>query len=174
MHVMNQNTWRKLCSCWEMAKSTSLILSHLMRNAKVPPLPLHAIKGTSPCKALLYLLLEHSDKINLNNEDRQGQSGFVSACRKGHKEIVQRIIEVSDEKAIDLNLRDVELFTGLSVARRGRRFAIIELLEEASKAKKIDLGAKPQTIALNNWQCPKNGCKRKGMNLKSTGNLGIM
>ena len=92
--------------------------------------------------SLVNLLLQHSDKINLNNRDRRGQSGFVSACRRGHVDVVKRLLEVSDEKGIDLNIRDVELDTGLSAARKKKHSNIVEILVEASKTKKLDLEAK--------------------------------
>ena len=89
--------------------------------------------------SLVNLLLRHSDKINLNNKDGQGQSGFVSACRRGHVEVVKRLLEVSDEKGIDLNIRDAELDTGLCAARKKNQPNIVEILIES---KKLDLEAR--------------------------------
>ena len=96
------------------------------------------------------LLLLHSDKISLNVK-HEGQSGFVEACRWGRVEIVKRLLQVSEEKGIDLNI--ISYFdydhgeTGLTAAcsedgfenHKEECIAVVKLLVEVSKTKKIDL-----------------------------------
>ena len=94
---------------------------------------------------LVDFLILHSDKIPLNplkNEDEEEISGFVDACRGGHVEVVKRLIQISEEKDIDLNARDEGGETGLTGACKDGLLKVVEILVEASKTKKIDLNLK--------------------------------
>ena len=65
-------------------------------------------------KDVVKLLLDHSERIELNARDNEGQTVFMFACGNGHKDIVIMLLAHSDR--IDLNATDNSGKTALMIA----------------------------------------------------------
>ena len=55
-------------------------------------------------KDVVQLLLDHSDRIDLNATDDRGFTAFLLACGCGHKDVVKLLLDHSDR--IELNARN--------------------------------------------------------------------
>ena len=104
---------------------------------KISPFAIACYKGSME---IVNILLNHSDKVNLNSVDGERESGFFYACREGHYKIVKRIIEVSDIKSINLNARDYRLENGFFAASVFGQMEVLDLLIQHSD--KIDINCK--------------------------------
>ena len=78
-------------------------------------------------KMLSNCSLDHSDQnIDLNTRADNGGTAFILACYKGHKDVVQLLI---DHSGIDLNVRDNTGRTALMIANQRGLQDIVHLLE---------------------------------------------
>ena len=86
-------------------------------------------------KKLVKLLLDYSDKIDLNASDYLGFTVLMSACFNGDKDIVKLLLNQAD-KTIDVNARDISGRTASDWAKEGLNYGargqIVKLLLEHS------------------------------------------
>ena len=76
------------------------------------------------------LLLDHSDNnIDLNAKNGYGQTAFMFACRKGHKDVVRLLLDHSD-KYIDLNANDKDGMNAFEVARNNGHTDLIYITDK--------------------------------------------
>ena len=82
--------------------------------------------------------------VEPNKPDNAGMTGFHYACRDGHTEIVEYLIEKTDD--LDFGLQAVDVFkrTGLHFACKAGNIEIVKLLLNSSN---IDLNAKSHSGA---------------------------
>ena len=75
------------------------------------------------------MLLQKSKefKIKLNAKDKNGQTAFHLACKRGYTSIVKIMIENSD--SIRLGLRDNDGKTGFQLAQGDQKTDIINLIK---------------------------------------------
>ena len=85
--------------------------------------------------ALVNVVLDHCNGINFDRKDKYVQTTFVFSCFRGHVEVVKRLLEVSEEEGIDLNV-NVNGTNGITEACDGQ-FEIVEILIEAARDKGI-------------------------------------
>ena len=68
--------------------------------------------------------MDHSDKIELNEKDDEGLSAFMHACRYGHYDVAQLLLNHSDK--IELNAKDNSGETALMQACRYGRNDVVK------------------------------------------------
>ena len=80
---------------------------------------------------IVELLLKHyeSEDIDLNARNEYGQTAFISACLKGHKDVVKLLLDNSD---IDLNVRNNHGFNAFALACYSGHKDVVELLLKIS------------------------------------------
>ena len=66
-------------------------------------------------------------------------NGFMLACCLGHKDIVEKILEVAEEFNFDLNAKDCNGNTGFANAHDGGHVDIVEMITEVAEKLNIDL-----------------------------------
>ena len=82
--------------------------------------------------------------MDLNARDNFGSTAFHWACFNGHKEVVQLILDHSDQN-IDLNARTHEGKTALRIACHGQfigHIQIVKLFLDLSKCRKLHIPRK--------------------------------
>ena len=89
-------------------------------------------------KIILQLLLDNSDKIELNAKDDNGCTAFMHACQSGHKHAVQLLLDHSNK--IELNAKDENECTAFMHACQNGDTYLVKLLLNHSD--KIELNAK--------------------------------
>ena len=55
-------------------------------------------------KNVVKLLLDNSDKIDLNARDNDGVTAYMKACTKGHKDVVKLLLKYP--KVVDIKIPD--------------------------------------------------------------------
>ena len=84
-------------------------------------------------KYVVQLLLDHSERIELNARDNFGWTGFMEACYNGHKDVVQLLLDHFER--IELNARDNYGRTALMNARRiGHKDIVLKLIKAKLKS----------------------------------------
>ena len=94
-------------------------------------------KMLEACKSgetkVVQLLLErfNSEESGLNSKDKIGMTGFMWACKEGHKDVVKLLLDHSER--IDLNARDNRGWTAFMQACYNGHKDVVQLLLEHSK-----------------------------------------
>ena len=73
----------------------------------------------------------YENGAQLNSEDKDGWTGFHSACGHGQHEIVSLLLKEADGKGIDINAVTKDGENGLDIARRKDHTKIVAILSEA-------------------------------------------
>ena len=85
-----------------------------------------------------YSTLDNSEgNIDLNARDNGGWNAFISACYRGHTDVVQLLLDNS-ERNIDMNARINAGWTAFLYACSYGRKDVVKLLVEHSKTKEIE------------------------------------
>ena len=90
------------------------------------------------------LLLETHDKIDFNATGSAGYTPFIIACFEGHFEIVESIVEVSEEKNIDLHRKNKFGMNGFLAACYQNQYQVVQYLVDQAESKGIDINAKDE------------------------------
>ena len=95
-------------------------------------------------KNVVKLLLENADNLNidLNARTRAGWTALMYACASGNPDIVKLFLDYSGPIEIDVNARTPRRYNGQTaykIASRDGNTAVLNLLQEYSKLKNIDM-----------------------------------
>ena len=77
------------------------------------------------------MLLDHSERIDLNTRDIDGATAFMNACFFGHKDVVKLLM--GHFKRIDLNTTDNDGDTAFMIACERGHKDVVKLLLDHSK-----------------------------------------
>ena len=90
---------------------------------------------------IVKLLLDNSERIELNVAGNYGSTAFMIACQDGHKDVVQLFLDYS-HRNIDLNVRDNWAKTPFINACLYRRKEVVKLLLEYPELVNINMPEK--------------------------------
>ena len=98
--------------------------------------------GNTPFMSIAYCvsIIKSIMNIELNARDNNGGTAFMWACRNGHKDIVQLLLDHHSDPNIDLNAKDNFGCTAFMNACKNGYKDVVKLLLDHSK--RIDLNAR--------------------------------
>ena len=95
---------------------------------------------------VVQLLMNHSERVELNARDCFGLTAFMLACKKGNTDIVKLLLDRSDRN-IELNTRDRFGSTAFMRACKKGNTDIVKLLLDHSEV--IDINITDETLQLS-------------------------
>ena len=88
------------------------------------------------------------DLKDLNATNTSGRTGFHLACAQGHTEILQQLLQESQNKNINFNQVDHDDRSGFHLACLYGQTKVVELLLKESQKKKINISEREKIKVL--------------------------